>query len=79
VAQQRREDQRNELRQLAVSAAAQLALVLHEPREAANERKFKGGVPLVGPPGLEEQRVQWFDEQARLVGRRMLTAAFAAL
>ena len=70
VTEQRREDQRNELRQLAVSAAAQLALVLHETRETANERKFKGGAPLVGPPGLEDQRVQWFDEQARLVSEQ---------
>lgn len=70
VTQQRREDQRNELRQLAVSAAGQLALVLHETREAANERKFKGAAPLVGPPGLEDQRVQWFDENGRLVSEQ---------
>jgi signal transduction histidine kinase len=67
VAQQRVDDQRSELRQLAASAAAQLPLVLHETREAAGERKFKGGVRLVTPPGYEGLRVQWFDEAERLL------------
>ncbi len=67
IALQRAEDQRSELRQLAASAAAQLPLIAHEAREAAGDRKFRPERRVVAMPGLEQQRVQWFDAEGVLL------------
>ncbi len=66
IAVQREEDQRSELLQLAASAATQLPLIAHEAREVAGARKFRAERRVVATPGLEQQRVQWFDSQGRL-------------
>jgi signal transduction histidine kinase len=67
IVRQRDEDQRLELRQLAAGAASQLPLILHEVRESEGPLKFRGqpGVGLL--PGLEQQRVQWFDAAGTLL------------
>jgi signal transduction histidine kinase len=70
IALQRVEDQRKELRRIAASAAAQLPLILHESREAAGVRKFRGEPRVVDPPGFEQLRVQWFDAQGRLLSEQ---------
>ncbi|MEB3335170.1 MAG: HAMP domain-containing sensor histidine kinase [Cyanobacteriota bacterium] len=64
---QRLEDQRGELRQLAASAAAQLPLIAHETREAEGSAKFRPGPRALVVPGLERQRVQWFDAEGTLL------------
>lgn len=64
---QRAEDQRGELRQLAASAAAQLPLIAHETREPEGSAKFRPGSRGLVVPGLERQRVQWFDAQGLLL------------
>ena len=70
IALQRAEDQRSELRQLAASAAAQLPLIAHETREPEGRAKFRGPPPLLAIEGLEQQRVQWFDTQGRLLSEQ---------
>jgi len=70
IALQRAEDQRKELRRIAASAAAQLPLILHEWREAAGVRKFRGEPRVVDPPGFEQLRVQWFDARGRLLSQQ---------
>ena len=67
---QRGNDQRTELRQLAASAAAQLPLIAHETREPAGRAKFRGAARRPAIEGLEEQRVQWFDTQGRLLSEQ---------
>ena len=67
VAQQRREDQRTELRQLLAAAASQLPLIAHETSEAAGARKFQPGAELITAPALLEQRIQWFDRDGALL------------
>jgi signal transduction histidine kinase len=70
IAVQRGEDQRKELRQLAVSAAAQLPLIVHETREAEGQAKFHGTRSQIAIEGLEKQRVQWFDSQGQLLSEQ---------
>lgn len=70
IALQRAEDQRSELRQLAVSAAAQLPLIAHETREPEGRAKFRGTPRLLVIEGLDQQRVQWFDSQGRLLSEQ---------
>lgn len=70
IAAQRAEDQRSELRQLAASAAAQLPLIAHETREPEGRAKFRGPPPLLAIEGLDQQRVQWFDSQGRLLSEQ---------
>jgi len=67
IVRQREEDQRLELRQLAAGAASQLTLILHEARETDGPLKFRGqpGEGLL--PGLEQQRVEWFDAAGTLL------------
>lgn len=67
IVRQQAEDQRLELRQLAASAASQLPLILHESRETDGPLKFRGHPALVNPPGLDQQRLQWFDAAGDLV------------
>jgi OmpR-family two-component system manganese-sensing sensor histidine kinase len=70
IALQRLEDQHKELRRIAASAAAQHPLILHEAREAAGARKFRGEPRLVELPGFEQLRVQWFDAQGQLLSQQ---------
>ena len=67
---QRSEDQRSELRQLAASAAGQLPLIAHETREPDGQAKFQGTRAQIAIEGLEQQRVQWFDTQGRLLSEQ---------
>lgn len=67
---QRSEDQRSELRQLAASAAAQLPLIAHESREPEGLAKFQRGRAPIAIEGLDQQRVQWFDTQGRLLSEQ---------
>jgi signal transduction histidine kinase len=70
IALQREEDQRKELRRIGASAAAQLPLILHEAREAAGARKFRGEPRVVDPPGFDQLRVQWFDAEGALLSEQ---------
>lgn len=70
IAAQRSEDQRSELRQLAASAAAQLPLIVHESREAPGALKFKPPQQALTLPGVERQRVQWFDASGALLSEQ---------
>jgi signal transduction histidine kinase len=70
IALQRGEDQRTELRQLAASAAAQLPLIAHETREPEGQAKFQGVRSQITIEGLEQQRLQWFDTQGRLLSEQ---------
>ena len=70
IALQRLEDQHKELRRIAASAAPQHPLILHEAREAAGARKFRGEPRLVELPGFEQLRVQWFDAQGGLLSQQ---------
>lgn len=70
IVQQREEDQRAELRQIAAGAAAQLPLVLHEAKEVESPLKFQGAPSAVAIAGLEQQRLQWFDRAGRLQGEQ---------
>ncbi|MEB3264444.1 MAG: HAMP domain-containing sensor histidine kinase [Synechococcus sp.] len=67
IAVQRAEDQRSELRQLAASAAAQLPLIVHEMKEAEGSAKFRDTPGRIAAPGLEQQRLQWFDARGVLL------------
>jgi signal transduction histidine kinase len=67
IVRQREEDQRLELRQLAAGAASQLPLILHEARESEGPLKFRGQPGEVRMPGLEQQRLQWFDAAGALL------------
>ena len=64
---QRRDDQRAELRQLAAGAAGQLPLIAHETREQEGKAKFKGRERLRTIEGVEPLRLQWFDQDGRLL------------
>ena len=82
---QRRDDQRNELRQLAATAASQLPLIAHETREANSSAKFRAEPGRIAVAALQQQRVQWFDasgqllsEQGGLAVPRLSTAALQA-
>ncbi len=70
IVQQREEDQRAELRQIAAGAAAQLPLVLHEAKEVESPLKFRAAPSTVAIAGLEQQRLQWFDRAGRLQGEQ---------
>lgn len=70
IAHQRLEDQHKDVRRIAASAAAQHPLILHEAREAAGARKFRGEPRVVDPPGFAQLRVQWFDAQGRLLSEQ---------
>ena len=70
IALQRAEDQRIELRQIAASAASQLPLIAHEAEEAAGAKKFRPERRVVAFPGQEQQRVEWFDPQGRLLSEQ---------
>ncbi|MEB3318454.1 MAG: HAMP domain-containing sensor histidine kinase [Cyanobacteriota bacterium] len=67
ITQQWAADQRAELVQLAATAAAQLPLIAHETHEAEGSAKFRPGRRGITVPGLERQRVQWFDAEGRLL------------
>lgn len=67
IARQRDEDQRLELRQLAAAAASQLPLILHEARETDGPLKFRDQPAVVPGPGLDQQRLQWFDASGALL------------
>lgn len=66
IVEQRREDQRAELRQIAAGAAAQLPLILHEALEREGPLKFRRQQHSIALPGLDQQRLQWFDPRGRL-------------
>lgn len=70
ITQQRAEDQRGELRQLAATAAAQLPLIAHETGEAEGRAKFRPGPRVVAVPGLEQLRVQWFAADGTLLSEQ---------
>lgn len=67
---QRAEDQRTELRQLAVSAAAQLPLIAHEMGEPEGIAKFRAGIRVIAAPALQQQRLQWFDARGTLLSEQ---------
>ncbi len=70
IVQQREDDQRTELGQIAAGAAAQLPLVLHEAKEVESPLKFRSTPSSLAIAGLDQQRLQWFDRAGRLQGEQ---------